>query len=73
MPWALATLGGPPLPAHLPSLPEIGDALTSPDDGTLFLRVLLIVGWVGWALFALSVLVEIPAQLRGGPRPGSPP
>ena len=72
VPWALATLGGSPLPAHLPSLPEIGDALTSPDDGTLFLRVLLIVGWVGWALFALSVLVEIPAQLRGRSAPRLP-
>jgi nucleoid-associated protein YgaU len=72
VPWALAALGGAPLPAQLPSLPEIGDALTSPDDGSLFLGALLIVGWVGWALFAVSVLVEIPAQLRGRSAPRLP-
>ncbi|MFD7731168.1 LysM peptidoglycan-binding domain-containing protein [Kitasatospora phosalacinea] len=40
-------------------------ALTSPDDGGLFLWLLVGVGWIGWLCFLLSVLVEIPAQLRG--------
>ncbi|MFF4339284.1 LysM peptidoglycan-binding domain-containing protein [Kitasatospora sp. NPDC001540] len=40
-------------------------ALTSPDDGSLFLWLLVGVGWIGWLCFLLSVLVEIPAQLRG--------
>ncbi|MED7949503.1 LysM peptidoglycan-binding domain-containing protein [Streptomyces sp. BE303] len=43
----------------------LGALLTSPDDGQLFLWLLVVVGWVGWACFALSVLLEIPAQLRG--------
>ncbi|MDY0810046.1 LysM peptidoglycan-binding domain-containing protein [Kitasatospora purpeofusca] len=43
----------------------IGAMLTSPDDGRLFLWLLVVVGWVGWACFALSVLLEVPAQLRG--------
>ncbi|GAA4872442.1 BTAD domain-containing putative transcriptional regulator [Kitasatospora terrestris] len=40
-------------------------ALTSPDDGRLFLWALVAVGWLAWLCFAFSVLVEIPAQLRG--------
>ncbi|MQS15185.1 LysM peptidoglycan-binding domain-containing protein [Streptomyces kaniharaensis] len=43
----------------------IGQALTSPDDGRLFLWLLVVVGWLAWACFAFSVLLEIPAQLRG--------
>ncbi|WP_051711066.1 LysM peptidoglycan-binding domain-containing protein [Streptomyces sp. NRRL S-350] len=43
----------------------IGEALTSPDDGHLFLWALVVVGWLAWACFAFSVLLEIPAQLRG--------
>ncbi|MBO1419674.1 LysM peptidoglycan-binding domain-containing protein, partial [Streptomyces sp. FH025] len=43
----------------------VGEALTSPDDGRLFLWLLVVVGWLAWACFALSVLLEIPAQLRG--------
>jgi len=41
------------------------ELLTSPDDGRLFLWALVAVGWVAWGCFALSVLLEIPAQLRG--------
>ncbi|MFD7415889.1 LysM peptidoglycan-binding domain-containing protein, partial [Kitasatospora purpeofusca] len=50
----------PPRPAD-----GLGALLTSPDDGRLFLWLLVVVGWVGWACFALSVLLEVPAQLRG--------
>jgi nucleoid-associated protein YgaU len=41
--------------------------LTAPDDGSLFLAVLALVAWIGWATFALAVLLEVPAQLRGVP------
>ncbi|MEW1909136.1 LysM peptidoglycan-binding domain-containing protein [Kitasatospora sp. NPDC085895] len=41
------------------------EVLTSPDDGRLFLWALVGVGWIAWLCFALSVLIEIPAQLRG--------
>ncbi|MFI2606873.1 LysM peptidoglycan-binding domain-containing protein [Kitasatospora sp. NPDC018619] len=43
----------------------VGEALTGPDDGSLFLWALVVVGWLAWACFALSVLLEVPAQLRG--------
>ncbi len=48
---------GPPLP----SLHE----LSGPDDGTLFVRGLCLIGWAGWATFTWSVLAEILAQWRG--------
>jgi LysM repeat protein len=64
-PVLLAKVGGNPLPRHLPGLAEIGDALVSPDDGSLFIRLLTMLGWLAWATFTLSVLVEIPARLAG--------
>jgi LysM repeat protein len=61
-PIALLAFAGNPLPDHVPTLGEITNTLTSRDDGQLFLRALAIVGWAGWATFALSVLVELPAR-----------
>ncbi|MFK3982830.1 LysM peptidoglycan-binding domain-containing protein [Micromonospora sp. NPDC050397] len=66
-PIALLAVAGNPLPDHVPTLAEIGSALTSRDDGQLFLRALAIVGWLGWASFALSVLVELPARILRRP------
>ncbi|MFF9690478.1 LysM peptidoglycan-binding domain-containing protein [Streptomyces sp. NPDC014623] len=47
----------------------LGSLLSTQDSGQVFLLVLAAAGWVGWAMFALSVLVEIPAQLRGHTAP----
>ncbi|GIG88821.1 LysM peptidoglycan-binding domain-containing protein [Plantactinospora endophytica] len=66
-PLALLALAGNPLPDHVPGLDEISTTLTSRDDGQLFLRALAVVGWAGWATFALSVLVEIPARILHRP------
>nr|MDT0661191.1 LysM domain-containing protein [Micromonospora sp. DSM 115978] len=66
-PVALLALAGNPLPDHVPTLNEIGTTLTSRDDGQLFLRTLALLGWAGWATFALSVLVELPARMLGRP------
>lgn len=71
-PVALIAFAGNPLPDQVPSLADIGSALTSRDDGQLFLRALAVVGWLGWATFLLSVLVEIPAQLVRRPAPRLP-
>ena len=64
-PVLLLRVAGNPLPKQLPTLDEVTTALTSPDNGTLFLRLLALVGWLAWATFTISVLFEIPAQLRG--------
>lgn len=44
---------------------NLWQVLSTPDDGRLFLWALVGIGWIGWLCFALSVLLEIPAQLRG--------
>ncbi|MFJ3973238.1 hypothetical protein ACIPYR_34495 [Streptomyces parvus] len=47
----------------------LGNLLSTQDSGQVFLLTLAVAGWIGWALFALSVLLEIPAQLRGRTAP----
>lgn len=47
------------------------DLLTQQDDGSLFLVVLTCIGWVAWAAFAFSVLVELVAVLRRRSAPAS--
>ncbi|MEU4476898.1 LysM domain-containing protein [Micromonospora sp. NPDC023966] len=71
-PIALLAFAGNPLPDHLPTLAEVGTALTSRDDGQLFLRALAVVGWFGWATFAFSVLVELLAATLRRPAPRLP-
>lgn len=71
-PVALLAFAGNPLPDHLPSIAEVGTALTSRDDGQLFLRALALAGWFGWATFAFSVLVELGAQSLRRPAPKLP-
>ena len=72
LPVALIVLGGNPLPAEVPSLGEMVDALTRPDDGTLLIAIITVVGWLVWATLAMSFLVEIPAAIRGVPAPRLP-
>ncbi|MFR9777232.1 LysM peptidoglycan-binding domain-containing protein [Micromonospora sp. MS34] len=71
-PVALLAFAGNPLPDHLPTLAAVGTALTSRDDGQLFLRALAVVGWFGWATFAFSVLVELLAAALRRPAPRLP-
>ncbi|RAO29523.1 5'-nucleotidase [Micromonospora saelicesensis] len=71
-PIALLAFAGNPLPDHLPTISEVGTALTSRDDGQLFLRALAVAGWFGWATFAFSVLVELGAQTLRRPAPKLP-
>ena len=37
------------------------EALLTPDDGTVLLGLITIVGWVAWLVFAVSVLAELVA------------
>jgi nucleoid-associated protein YgaU len=48
---------------------SISQILTRQDNGAAFLLVLVVIGWIGFASFAVSVLLEIPAQLRGRAAP----
>ncbi|GLW03672.1 LysM peptidoglycan-binding domain-containing protein [Streptomyces lavendulae] len=60
--WATAQVGPPGITA-------LANLLTTDDSGQVFLLLLAVTGWIGWALFALAVLLEIPAQLRGRSAP----
>ncbi|SOC46119.1 DNA-binding transcriptional activator of the SARP family [Blastococcus aggregatus] len=67
VPIALLELGGAYLPEELPSWAQVTAALSRPDTGALFLGLLVVIGWVAWACFALSVAAELATQLRGMP------
>ena len=58
------------LPDHLPSLAQAGTTLTSPDNGSLLLGAICLIGWLAWAAFTLAVLIETLAAVRrrGAPR-----
>lgn len=68
-PIALWLLGRDLLPSSVPTAAQAWDALTTQDTGQLFMGVLVLIGFVAWAVFAFSVLVEFAAAvagLRGG-------
>ncbi len=72
IPTALMAVAPMTRPTTWPTLDQIIGALTSPDDGTLFIAALIVIAWAAWAAFTLSVLVEIAAQVRGLPTPRLP-
>ncbi|MET8507529.1 LysM peptidoglycan-binding domain-containing protein [Streptomyces sp. NPDC004787] len=55
-----------------PGIDAFTHLLTRPDTGNAFVLALCVVGWIAWASFTLSLLVEIPAQLRGRTAPRLP-
>ena len=67
VPTALWQLGAAYLPTAIPSWEQITGALSGPDTGAVFLGLLVAIGWAAWAVFVLSVAVELAAQLRGLP------
>lgn len=44
------------LPDGWTPLAELPDALTSPDDGDLFVQAVIGAGWLTWAVFTLLVV-----------------
>ena len=67
LPLALWTLGAQFLPHHLPTLTDIGTTLGQRDDGTVFLGLLVAIGFLAWACFTVSVLLELAARVRHRP------
>ncbi len=51
------------------SVQALWQALLSPDDGTLLVTVVKIVGWLSWAVLTVSIAVEIVSRLRHIPVP----
>lgn len=72
LPFLLIQVGGNPLPSQLPSLTDIGSALTSPDDGTLVLSIAVVLGWGAWLVLLVATAAEAVEQLAaaGHSRPG---
>lgn len=62
VPLALVTLFGNPLPP----IDQLGSIFTTPDytGEVLWGTVAPCVAWLAWGAFVLSVIVELPAQLR---------
>ena len=66
LPAALIALAGNPLP-HSITLATLRSGLLTPDDGSILIRVVAVVGWLAWAVFAACVLVEL-LRLASGRR-----
>ena len=72
LPATLLNLGGNPLPNQLPSLSDLSEALTSPDDGTLAVAAITLIGWAAWLILAGAIVVEATSRLRGITTPALP-
>ncbi len=72
VPVGLAWLTAPLLPHTLPTPAQLSHLLMARDSGQLLISALLVIAWIGWALFAASVAVEAAAQLRGRGAPRLP-
>ena len=72
LPVILVEIGGNPLPDQLPSLSDVGKALTSPDDGTLAVAAISLIAWAAWLILAGSILLEGTSRLRGITPPALP-
>src|SRR6478752_4029950 len=64
-PIALWVLGRGLLPAGVPSLGDVWEGLTSRDTGGVFLGLLVVIGFMAWAVFTVCVVLEIAALLTG--------
>ncbi|WP_404388836.1 LysM peptidoglycan-binding domain-containing protein [Humibacillus xanthopallidus] len=75
LPAALLAVGADLIPDTVPSVPSMSRlwaALTSPDDGSLVLGLLTIVGWAAWLFLAGSIVLEVISRLRGVRAPRLP-
>lgn len=70
IPAGLVLFAGNPLP----SWDELVAGFTMRDYTGSFLvgTIMPIAAWIAWATFAVGFLAELPAQLRGVPRPRIP-
>lgn len=65
LPAVLLAVGVNPLSGGAPSLGEVLDALSSPDDGSFVIGLITIVGWLAWAILTLLIVFELLAAARG--------
>ena len=65
LPIALYELGGSPIPARVPSVHQLTFALLHRDNGGLFIGAVRDVSWLAWLAFAVAVVAEAQAAVRG--------
>jgi nucleoid-associated protein YgaU len=65
IPVGLWLLGGPVWTGPV-SLSRVVSVLTTPDvTGSVLLGLVKVVGWIAWLTFAIAVVIEVVAALRG--------
>jgi DNA-binding SARP family transcriptional activator len=69
LPAVLYTLGGNPLPAHVPAWHHVTVLLLHRDNGTVFLGAVRDISWLAWAAFTVAVIAEVQAAVRGRTAP----
>ena len=67
VPVLLWRLAKPLLPARMPSLHEAVAVFLRPDNGSLLMGTLLVIGVLVWAQLSVSILAELVAALRHRP------
>jgi len=72
VPFALRVVAPLDWPRTIPTWAQIRDALISPTDVNSFITPLAVICWAGWAVFTLSVAVEIVAAITRRPAPSIP-
>jgi DNA-binding SARP family transcriptional activator len=72
LPWGLARLTGSPLPRAWPGWAQAQRFLASPLSDGAIIRFLADAAWLLWAVFALSLVIELIALARGHPAPRLP-
>lgn len=65
LPIALYEFGGSPIPSRVPSVHQITFALMHRDNGSLFMGAVKDVSWLAWLAFAVAVIAEAQAAVRG--------
>jgi DNA-binding SARP family transcriptional activator/nucleoid-associated protein YgaU len=71
-PWALVRLAGLPLPGHWHGWAQVRESAAGPLGGGTAITVLAGAAWLLWAVFALSLVMELIAVTRGQPAPRLP-
>ena len=72
LPWALARMTGSPLPRSWPGWQQVQRFFASPLADDAIIRLLADAAWLLWAVFALSLVIELIAVTRGQPAPRLP-
>jgi DNA-binding SARP family transcriptional activator len=72
VPWGLARIAGSPLPPNWPGWQQVRGFFASPLTDDAIIRALADAAWLLWAVFAVALIVEVTAVIRGRPAPRLP-